>query len=452
MISELVAQIDRAKYDRALPRYTSYPTAPHFKPVEPPTYQSWLRTIPHGTSASLYVHVPFCAALCWYCGCHTHVVRGHTAIAEYARLLEREMGLVADEAPDLRATAVHWGGGTPSLLAGDELARLMDAAGRRFNLVSDAEISAELDPRVLSAKRVRALAAAGVNRASLGVQDFDPAVQQAINRIQPLDMTRRAIGWLREAGIGSVNFDLMYGLPRQTVAGVVASIDCALEMEPDRIALFGYAHVPWMKPHQKLLPEGELPDGAARAAQAAAAATRLVERGYVRIGLDHFARPDDALARQLASGALHRNFQGYTTDAAPVLLGFGVSAIGILPQGYVQNTTDIPRYRQSVLAGRFATVRGLPLGGENRLRRAVIERLMCDMEVDLAAVALNHGSRPDHFIPELVELDDLIADGIACRDGWTISLTEAGRPLVRAVCAIFDAYLGAGAGRHSRAI
>jgi oxygen-independent coproporphyrinogen-3 oxidase len=442
-----------AKYDRRIPRYTSYPTAPHFGPaVDAAVYSKWLRALPYGQRASLYLHVPFCAALCWYCGCHTRVVREHRPVADYADLLAREIALVADAAPPLAGEHVHWGGGTPNMLGADELKRLMDRLAPRFNLTAGAEVSMELDPRILTTTQVRGIAAAGITRASLGVQDFDAGVQQAINRFQPYEMTARAVAWLRDAGIAAINFDLMYGLPLQTVESVVASVEQAAALAPDRVALFGYAHVPWMKPHQRLLPEAALPGPEERWRQAEAAAARLTALGYVRVGLDHFARPEDALAKRLADGTLHRNFQGYTTDAAPVLLGFGVSAIGSLPGGYVQNTTDVTAYRRSIRGGTLTTARGVALSDEDRLRRDIIERLMCDLAVDLAAVGARHGRAPEAFRPELARLDPLVADGIARRDGWTVAVTEDGRPLARAVAAVFDAYLDAAPARHAQAV
>jgi oxygen-independent coproporphyrinogen-3 oxidase len=265
-------------------------------------------------------------------------------------------------------------------------------------------------------------------------------------------MTRDAVAWLRGAGIRGINLDLMYGLPYQTVDSVRATADRAALLRPDRIALFGYAHVPWMKKHQRLLSEEALPGAAARFEQAEAAAARLLEHGYVRIGLDHFARPDDPMARRLAEARLHRNFQGYTTDDCPVLLGIGLSSIGTLPQGYAQNTADFTAYRARIESGRLATVRGIAMTPEDRLRREVIERLMCDLEVDLADVARRHGRRPDMFASSLPSLLELEKDGIAVRDGWRLRVTDEGRPLVRAVCAAFDAYLEAGTARHSAAV
>jgi oxygen-independent coproporphyrinogen-3 oxidase len=442
-----------SKYDRRLPRYTSYPTAPHFKSsVDADVYRSWLQAIPAASDASFYLHVPFCAALCWYCGCHTSVVRSHAPVAEYVALLEAELALVAAQSGRLKATHVHWGGGTPNMLAPDEFDRFMSVFAKHVELSAAAEISVEIDPRRLTVESANGYVAAGMTRASLGVQDFDARVQQAINRLQPFAMTAQAVEWLRRAGITSINFDLIYGLPRQTVPSILDTIDRAMSLAPDRIALFGYAHVPWMKRHQQLIAERDLPGPLERLAQAEAAAARLIENGYLRIGLDHFARPGDLLARQLAEGRLHRNFQGYTSDDTPALIGLGLSAIGSLLQGYVQNTTDITLYRERVRGGELAAVRGVKLSGEDRLRRDIIERLMCEMRVDLARVARKHSHLPEVFAPELAALEPLIADGIARREGWTIAVTEEGRPLARAVCAVFDTYLDPAQQRHARIV
>jgi oxygen-independent coproporphyrinogen-3 oxidase len=442
-----------AKYETRVPRYTSYPTAPHFETsVDGAVYRSWLGALPGAAPVSLYLHVPFCASLCWYCGCHTRVARGYDAVAEYIDLLEREIDLVADTSGPLRAGHIHWGGGTPNMIAVGGLSRLMEQIGRRFTMDGSAEVSVELDPRLLDPDQARGLAAAGVTRASLGVQDFDPAVQRVINRVQPFEITEHAVEWLRGAAISRINFDLMYGLPLQTEASVVATVDQAAGLRPDRIALFGYAHVPWMKKHQLLLPEHKLPSPAERVRQADAAARRLVQHGYLRIGLDHFAVREDTMVSRLAEGRLHRNFQGYTDDPCDTLLGFGLSAIGSLPQGYVQNTTDVTTYRESVRSGRLATARGCKLSVDDRLRRDVIERLMCDLRVDLAEVAHHHDMRPSTLVDALPAIDGLAADGIVSRDGWRVAVTESGRPLVRSVCAAFDRYLNDDRTRHARAL
>jgi oxygen-independent coproporphyrinogen-3 oxidase len=443
-----------ARYAQRVPRYTSYPTAPHFNAgVGPDTYAAWLRAVPTTEALSLYLHVPFCAELCFYCGCHTTVARRYGPIAAYVALLEREIALVADQLGGRRpVTHIHWGGGTPTILSPDDLRKIAGALAARFDIRPKAEIAIEIDPRTLDPDRVETLAAIGVTRASLGVQDFNETVQRTVNRIQSYDTTARAADWLRQAGIAGLNIDLMYGLPFQTVDTVRQSVGEALRLDPDRIALFGYAHVPWMKRHQALLPEAHLPDSAERLAQMRAASDVIEGAGYVAIGLDHFARLDDPLAERQHEGNLHRNFQGYTTDEAKVLIGFGTSAIGTLPQGYVQNAPTTVAYRQALNAGRLATVRGVALTDEDRLRRAIIERLMCDLAVDLDGIAADYDRDARLFEHELDAIDALAADGLAVREGFRVVVPEEARPFIRNVCAVFDKYLAPDGARHSTAV
>ncbi len=443
-----------ARYDRAVPRYTSYPTAPHFHAgIDAGVYRRWLAALPETTPLSLYAHVPFCQSLCWYCGCHTTVARRYQPVAEYRELLCEEIRLVAEALGEQRPVRhVHLGGGTPTILAPEDLRRLGLVLRERFALLPEVEFAVEIDPRALTLATVSALAEIGVNRASLGVQDVNAKVQQAINRWQPLAVTERAIHALRAAGINAINIDLMYGLPHQTEARVVRSVEAVLALGPERVALFGYAHVPWMKRHQRLIDEAALPGPEERAAQFEAAAVRLADAGYVAIGIDHFARPDDSLATALREGRLHRNFQGYTTDAAAALIGFGASAIGSLPQGYLQNAVPIPAWRDAIRSGRLATARGIEVSEDDRLRRAIIERLMCDFAVDLERECDRFGVSADRFAPELEALRPFQADGLVSLQDRTVHVEPEGQSLVRAVCAVFDVYLAAGKGRHSRAI
>jgi len=443
-----------ARYDQRVPRYTSYPTAPHFTDgIGPDDYAAWLGGLDASNALSLYFHIPFCDSMCWFCGCYTKIVKQYKPIGAYLEILLKEIEAVADRLPGRFAVRhLHWGGGSPTLLTGADWMRTLARIRDRFEVTADAEVAVEMDPRDTTEDYVRDLAAAGVNRASIGVQDFDPVVQKAINRDQPYAVTRRVVDWLRRHGIASLNMDLMYGLPHQTVERVEAMVDKALTLEPRRVALFGYAHVPWMKAHQKRIDEAALPGTTERWRQFTAASARLTDAGYVAVGLDHFARPDDALAAALAEGRLHRNFQGYTVDDAPVLLGFGASAIGFLPEGYVQNVLPLKDYARAIEGGTLATGRGVALNAEDRLRAAIIERLMCDLAVDLDAVSRRHGALADDFGSELERLAPLRDDGIVAVDGRRIAVTEAGRPFVRLVAAAFDTYLRAGQARHSRAV
>lgn len=442
------------RYDRAVPRYTSYPTAPHFHDdVGPADYARWLGALPPGATLSAYLHIPFCDSLCWFCGCHTKIVGRHAPVADYLDVLLREIGLVGDALGSPRPLGqLHFGGGSPTMLKPLEVARAVAALGRRFIMQDDTEFALEIDPRDADRALIEAWARAGATRASLGVQDFTPEVQRAVNRVQSYKATARVVEWLRATGVRQINIDLMYGLPFQTTKGVERTLRKVITLAPDRLALFGYAHVPWMKRHQRLIPEAALPDAAERLRQSEAAAALLLDAGYVRIGLDHFARPEDSLARAQAAGILRRNFQGYTTDSAMALIGFGASAIGDLPQGYLQNIVPIKAYGEAVRSGHFAVARGRHLSCDDRVRRAVIQRLMCDMAVDLAAVAADFGLPPETFGQEVASLGPLVRDGLVMVEGSRLHVTARGRPLVRAVCAHFDRYLVTQSARHSRAV
>jgi oxygen-independent coproporphyrinogen-3 oxidase len=316
-----------------------------------------------------------------------------------------------------------------------------------FFVLPSAEIAVEIDPRTLTAEMVEAMRLSGVNRASLGVQSFDPVVQRAINRVQSFEQTHSVVDMLRRAGINGINFDLIYGLPHQTVASCLDTVRRSLELQPDRFSVFGYAHVPDFKKHQRMIKENHLPDGPARHDQACAIANALKDAGYVQIGLDHFARPADPMAVAFAERTLRRNFQGYTTDNADALIGLGASAIGRLPQGFVQNAPDLGAYGRAITAGAFATARGIALSADDRLRGAIIERLMCDFAVDLETIA-GYQALPD----ALAALQPLERDGLVATAGARVTVTAAGRPFVRLVAAAFDAYLGHGTARHSRAV
>ena len=440
-------------YDLRVPRYTSYPTAPHFSDaVGPKKYGEWLDSLTPDVDLSLYFHIPFCDSMCWFCGCYTKIVKKYKPISQYLDVLLKEIDLVADNVSgDVPVKHLHWGGGSPTMLTGGDWMRSVELIRKRFGVADDAEIAVEMDPRDTTEDYVRDLAAAGVNRVSIGVQDFHPEVQEAINRHQPFDVTKKVVDWLAAHGIHNLNMDLMYGLPHQTTERVTEMVDLALTLKPQRVALFGYAHVPWMRAHQKLIDEAVLPDATARWEQSSAASARLVAAGYVAVGLDHFARPDDSMASALHDGKLHRNFQGYTVDSAPVLLGMGASAIGSLRQGYVQNTLPLRDYARAIESGQFATVRGIELSPDDIMRAAIIERLMCDLRVNLGDVAGGVAVR-EMFADELVSLKRLEADGIISIAEDEISVTEMGRPFVRLVASAFDTYLQSGKARHSKAV
>jgi oxygen-independent coproporphyrinogen-3 oxidase len=433
-----------------VPRYTSYPTAPHFSPrIGEVHYVSWLAELAAGSRISLYVHIPFCHTLCWYCGCNTRATQRYAPVAGYLPSLLTEIANVAALVPTEHAvTHIHWGGGSPNILSPADIRLLADEVRARFNVAQEAEFAVEIDPRRLAAAQVEAFAQAGMTRVSIGVQDFDRSVQAAIGRLQSPADTRAAIAAFRGRGIRSVNIDLVYGLAHQTLESLDRTLGRVLELEPDRVAAFGYAHIPERLKHQRLIDEDALPNDVERYAQSRRISERLQEQGYVRIGLDHFAKPGDALAQ----GPVHRNFQGYTTDDADALIGLGASAISRLPEGYAQNAAAVPDYLRRIRAFGLATAKGFVLGPEDRVRAHVIERLMCDLAFSAADLRRRFGGSAEPAIAEARALLGADEHGLvqATPDGF--SVTERGRPFVRSLCARFDAYLGTGRARHSRGV
>ena len=438
---------------KPVPRYTSYPTAPHFHAgIGPDTYDAWLAGLPEGARLSLYLHLPFCDRLCWFCGCHTRQVNRYAPVAAYLDALETEIDRIGARVSQGQVTAVHWGGGSPSLLPADDIVRMAQILRRAFVFAEAVEFSVELDPNDMAADRYAAWAEAGMTRASIGVQDFDPTVQAAINRIQTFEQTRSVVEAVRAVGVTSLNIDMLYGLPHQTVAGAAETARQVASLLPERVALFGYAHVPWMKKHQTMIEEAALPGALERYRQSEAAAAILLEAGYDRIGFDHFALPGDRLALASRSGRLHRNFQGYTADEHDALIGLGASAIGRLPQGYVQNVVATGEYQRRVQAGQGATDRGIALGPDDLVRGFAIERLLCDFRLDFAQLRNRFPGGAEAVIEDAVAMalgDDL---GLVRLLPGSLELTDAGRPFVRTVAAGLDAYLDTGTARYSRAV
>jgi len=443
-----------AKYGEArLPRYTSYPTAPSFSSkIGPRDYAEDLAALSLADPVSLYVHIPFCEAMCWYCGCHTSITRKEGPVRDYLILLGREIERVSEAAGGaLPVSNIHFGGGTPTIISPADFAALMAKLRQSFALEARATIAVEIDPRKLTQEMIAALGENGVNRASLGVQSFDITVQRAINRVQSIEQTASAVSGLRATGIESINFDLIYGLPHQTVQSCIQTVEASVEMRPDRFSVFGYAHVPSFKKHQRLIEEAALPDAAHRNDQALAIAEALLAAGYVAIGLDHFALPTDQLAIAARTGGLRRNFQGYTEDPCETLIGLGASAIGRLPSGYVQNEVALGRYADQLLSGNLATAKGYRFTGEDTLRARIIERLMCDFEVDLGALCREAGFESVQLLDGNAALAELIDDGVVSLDGDRIVVSQDARFMIRAVAAAFDAYLGAFGRTHSKA-
>jgi len=431
------------RYATNVPRYTSYPTAPSWR--DAPTQQELAELLsrPSSRPLSLYVHLPFCGKLCFYCGCNMMITRDHALVERYLRALEMEAEQVAALGRSAQpVTQLHWGGGTPTHLDCEQLTRVHQALAKRFSIAKDAERSIEVHPPVTTEPQLETLAELGFNRVSMGVQDFDPRVQKTINRPQPFEQTRELILACRRLGYLSVNVDLMYGLPHQTVESFGATLDRVAELRPDRLALFGYAHVPSLKPHQKLLAAAGLPSPSERLDIFESAVERLLDLGYRYIGLDHFARADDELAMAQAQGTLRRNFMGYTTCAETDLLAFGASSISDLEGVYLQNLRDVHAYMAQVEHGLLPATRGTHLSEDDLIRRDVIHGLFCRLELDKDALAERHGVDVDiYFADELRRLAPLEEDGLVVREPERIRVTPRGQVLLRNIAAIFDAYL-----------
>jgi oxygen-independent coproporphyrinogen-3 oxidase len=435
------------KYDRPGPRYTSYPTAPHFRDeLDGEGYRRLLeKSAEGGGPLSLYVHIPFCSKRCFFCGCHVTIARDHGRGKSYLPWIEREVERTARAAgaAEREVIQIHWGGGTPTFLPPEDLVELGAILRRHFRLAEGCEIGLEVDPRECTDEHLDALRQAGFNRISMGVQDLDPEVQKAVNRVQPLEMTQAVVDGARRRGMGSVNVDLIYGLPLQTVDGFGETIARVVEeLAPDRLAVFNFAYLPGMIPHQRVLRPEEIPGPEEKLALFERAVTDLTAAGYVFIGMDHFARPEDPLAEALRDGTLIRNFQGYSTRGVADLLAFGVSAISQAADGYAQNEKEIPDYKKALEEGGLATARGLVLSADDVLRRDVILGLMCRFRLDKAAVEARHGIDFDAtFAEELEELRPMAADGLVELYPDRIEVTPAGRLLVRNLAMTFDAYL-----------
>jgi len=428
------------------PRYTSYPTAPHFHAgITEQVYGDWLDHLTAATPISLYLHVPYCKSLCWYCGCNTRATKSSGPIETYVEYLLTELALVADHLPQgVQVSHLALGGGTPAILTPRQMDVLMETVRDHFSFSADAELAIEIDPRHFTKDDAQALGRNGFTRASTGVQSFDPAVQRAINRIQPYELVEAAFNRLRQAGVNKINADLLYGLPLQTEQSARASAEAAASLDPDRLAVFGYAHVPHMKLNQRMIKDEDLPQAKSRLAQADAMEQTLTDCGYRLIGIDHYAKPDDPMTQALRQGTLRRNFQGYTTDRSQTLIAIGASAIGRSPYGYVQNKPDVRGWMQDLDAGRLPIGKGVALSREDTMRAAIIEHLMTYLEVDPEAVAQAHGLPTPKA--DLFELEEA---GIVAVEQGKIIVNPAYRPLARLAAAAFDGYLATGAAKHS---
>jgi len=434
------------------PRYTSYPTADRFSAdfgaAELEGLLAARRASPGGP-LSVYVHVPFCESVCYYCACNKIVTRHHEAGAPYVAALEAEMALLDSRLGERRtASQLHFGGGTPTFLSDAELDRLMASLRHTFAFTPDAEISIEVDPRTVDAERLAHLRRLGFNRLSFGVQDFDEDVQRAVHRIQSFESVRDLMGRARALGFASLNCDLIYGLPRQTPESFARTVDRMGELRPDRIALYGYAHLPERFKPQRRIHAEELPPSADRVRLLGVAMAGFLGRGYEYIGMDHFALPDDPLAIAKRGGQLHRNFQGYSTQPDCDLVGLGVSSIGRIGNCYYQNAKTLPEYEEAIAAGRLPVVRGLALDADDLLRRDIIMDLMCHGRVDFQRIERTHGVRiREAMQPELTRLAPLVADGFVRLHEDAVEVTPSGWYVVRAAAMVFDMYLQTGAGR-----
>ena len=447
------------KYSQPGPRYTSYPTAPYF--TEGFGEKEWREELARSQVArrdvSLYVHIPFCDTLCYYCGCNMVATRDYAKASHYLDYLLREIDAIAElVGQDRIVRQLHWGGGTPTYLKPEDIARLAAHLRARFHFAPDIEAGCEVDPRDLTRDHIVALKAAGFNRLSLGVQDLDDAVQNAVNRVQPERVIRDALGWIREADFASVNIDLMVGLPKQSVESFARTLHQVIAMAPDRLAVFGYAHVPWLKKHQKLINESELPNFAVRMELQMLVHDKLAAAGYVYIGMDHFAKPGDELVKAQREKTLHRNFQGYSTHKDCDIVAFGASAISQTDDVYAQNAKRLADYQERIDAGVLPIERGLRITRDDKIRRDAITRIMCDMALDRAAFAKRWDIDFDaYFRDALYGLSALEQDGLVRVSDAQIAVTELGRIFLRNVAMCFDAYLdaaNAATPRYSRTV
>ena len=446
------------KYNVAGPRYTSYPPATKFTETLkwPELAEKILENNRTERDLSVYFHIPFCETLCWYCGCTTVITLNHGQGMTYLNYLEKEVAQISTLLnPRKKMVQLHWGGGSPTFLSPDEIRRLGDIIHRHFTFSDDLEAGVEIDPRRLTRDHIVALREVGFNRASLGVQDFDPVVQEAVHRVQPRAMTEQVLGWVRECGFTSVNFDLIYGLPHQTVESFNRTLDIVLSLQPDRLAVFSYAHVPWVKPAQKILEQKVLPAPEVKLELLKSVIERLTEDNrYVYIGMDHFAKPTDELAVSQARKHLQRNFQGYSTRAGADIYAFGMSSISQIPDAYWQNEKDLPKYYQALDAGQVPLARGYLVTEDDKIRRDTIMRVMCDLSLDYAAMSRRLGINfTSYFERELESLATFEGDGLVRRAAGGMEVTDTGRLFIRNIAMSFDNTLApVGERKHSRTI
>ncbi len=448
MYSELFNESLIKRYDTSVPRYTSYPTAPHFSALGEATYVDWIETSndrPDARPLSLYIHIPFCSTVCYYCACTKIITANRKHAKPYLRRLLNEIGMISDRTDSARKVKqMHWGGGTPTFLDRSQMQSLIDSlrSGFSFDTDADSEFSIELDPREVTTGDIEFLRAQGFNRLSLGVQDINPAVQLAVNRIQPFDHTQEIFEAAREHGFNSISMDLIYGLPLQTPHSFETTLDEIIQTRPDRLSVFNYAHLPQRFKVQKQIKQQDLPSQAEKLDILRLTIERLCDAGYVYIGMDHFARPDDELAIAQVNGTLHRNFQGYSTHRDCDLIGLGVSSIGRINDNYAQNHSAIEDYHRAIDDNKLPVNRGLELNADDKLRRAVINELICNFRLDIGAIQNRYEIEfSSYFAHEIDRLAIMRDDGLVDMNESEIRVNQPGRLLVRNICSVFDLYL-----------
>ncbi len=440
-------------FDARVPRYTSYPPATQFTDtVGPAEVEAWQAAIPAGSAISLYMHVPFCRRLCWFCACRTQGTQSDDPVRAYADSLLAELDLLKSRlAPGIRLSRLHWGGGTPTLMPPDVMRRVAGAVFDAFPLAEGAEFSVEIDPNEIDEARLDALAEAGLTRASIGVQDFDPEIQKTIGREQSFEITAQAVAMLRARGIASINADILFGLPHQDNVRIAESVQQLLALSPDRVALYGYAHVPWMARRQVLIPTAALPSAPARLGLFNVARDLFLADGYAEIGIDHFARPGDGLALAQKAGLMRRNFQGYTDDQADVLVGIGASSISRYPQGIAQNAPATGAHVKAIRKGSLSVTRGHVFSAEDIWRARMIEALMCDFRIDAAEMARRFGFDAAALRSLFAPLAAHFGEMVQIAPDSSLSVPPHARPLTRMMARMLDAYDMAKSG-HSPAI
>lgn len=439
-------------FDARVPRYTSYPTAPHFgSGVGPGEFAHWIAEIPEGSEISLYLHVPFCRRLCWFCACRTQGTTTDEPVNAYVDTLKAELAILRAHLPrGVTLSRLHWGGGTPTLLSADRMESLAEAVFDVAPMAEGGEFSVEIDPNEIDDARLDALARAGMNRASIGVQDFDPLIQKMIGREQSYALTRDVAERIRARGVASLNADILYGLPSQTSPRISDSVQKLLTLSPDRVALYGYAHVPWMSRRQQMIPSDAMPTPEERLSLFETARKLFLWDGYQEVGIDHFAKPEDGMARAQRAGKLRRNFQGYTDDPAPVLIGLGASSISRFPQGFAQNASATAAHTKAIREGRFSTHRGHAFAGEDTLRARIIEALMCDFAVSKAELLRDFDVTPARLDAMFQKAVGDFGDMVRLTDEAFV-IPDRAKPLTRMIARAFDAYDTAEA-RHSSAV